>query len=409
MSVRAAFGLNDQLSYVRQIDNATIPFVISDIIGISVTPAEQANLEHREIVGAVIPQIDSAEKHSASYAGAWIDQAAGGVVHIAFTTLPSPLAVTTLQNMFPSNSIVQIDAASVPLTRLLSLENSLAASTAVLRKHGVLVESTALDELANTVDVDVSSPLSQAYAVLNSQFGSSGLTVRETTPSLSVQEGVAQPQAAGNRDIRTGPLYGGEYIDNGFAACTAGYANSQGNVVKSNLFMITAGHCAPPVNWRQGLNFDQGVDIGRGGDNGFYSGNSTTNCDCQTIGVLPSGKPTTSVLVNNNAPYRFTQLPVAYYSGEPTCISGASEYTNTGSIMCGTIMILEASAFVDPPGITVEQLIETTVTATGFGDSGAPWGNGGQLLGIHFGKLDGYSSFSRSTNISAATNTTPTF
>jgi hypothetical protein len=257
--------------------------------------------------------------------------------------------------------------------------------------------------------VFVSSPLGQADAFLGRQFGLSGLVVHEDTQGTSVQVGVAQPQAGGNRDIRTGPLYGGEYIDNSFAACTAGYSNSIGNVNKNNIFMITAGHCAPPINWRQGLNFDQGSDIGRGGDNGFYSGNATTNCDCQTVGVLPSGKPTTNVLVNNNVPYRFTQLPVAYYSGEPTCISGASEYTNTGSILCGTISNLVASAYVNPPGITVEQLIVTTVTNTGFGDSGGPWGNGGQFLGIHFGKLDGYASFSRSTNISSATNTTPAF
>jgi hypothetical protein len=150
MSVRAAFGLNTQLPYLRQVDAATKQNTISDVIGIPVTPVEEKNLEHREVVGAVIPQISNLESNSATYAGAWINQATGGVVHIAFTTPPSSPIIAKLRSLFPPDSAIQIDTAPVSLSRLLTLENSLATDTATLRKSGILVESTALNESTDT-------------------------------------------------------------------------------------------------------------------------------------------------------------------------------------------------------------------------------------------------------------------
>lgn len=45
-------------------------------------------------------------------------------------------------------------------------------------------------------------------------------------------------------------------------------------------------------------------------------------------------------------------------------------------------------------------IVQTQTDATLGGDSGAPWGDGGNFLGIHFGLVSGYSSFSRTANVS---------
>jgi hypothetical protein len=410
ITVRTEFDLDASKSYVENIDRNSYNR-ISPLIGIPVTAAEDAVIAHREAIGSVIPRVDSLERRSRTYGGSWINQAQGGVVHIAFTEAPSANVRSEVTHLFPKNTKIVFQHSRLTRSTLMRVANSLGLKMRSLRASGVEIVGNVLELPEDVVDVYVSSSLAPASNILSAQYGPNVIDVIEEPASsaLKLQAGSSDevPLAGGNRNITSGPVYGGEYVTSGPYSCTAGFSNSHGNNVKTNIFMITAGHCQVSGKaWVQG--YTTGTKIGAGGDNGFYGYvGKTSYCDCQTVGVLPTGKPTADVLVNDNATYHYTQLPAAYYTGEPACVSVAQEYTKLGEIICGTITGLSGS-LIDQ-NVSLVQQIQTSVTNTLGGDSGAPWGNGGQYLGVHVGLLNGHAIFSQSIYISQYTNTTPEF
>lgn len=399
MQLRAQFGFESDLAYVRTV--AQRPDATQADFGVPLTPAEAVDMQRRGLVGAQIVGIDSTEADDSTYAGAWLDQQAGGVLNLAFTSPPSTATLDSLTSLLPAGTTVAIRSAATPTGRLNSLENQVGADMADWKSKGVVIASSNVDLPANTTRVYVTSDIAAATAQLDAAYGHAGLVV--TSPG-----GPTTPQSA--RDIRSGPVYGGEWINDGSYGCTAGYANSHGNVHPSNVWLITAGHCDSPGHaWAQGLGSSPGIGSG-GTGNGLYEGHPTTNCDCQGIGTLPSGKSTTNVLVGGNAKYPYTRLatPSDYYTGRHICVSGAHEYEAYGHNLCGTLTSTNGSA-PDDNNVTLVSAIEASFGSTLAGDSGGPYGDGGTYMGVHFGLINGHSSFSRSSNIPAATISTPRF
>lgn len=143
----------------------------------------------------------------------------------------------------------------------------------------------------------------------------------------------------------------------------------------------------------------------------------TTNCDCALIGPIVLDKRTRSVLVNNNDIYPYTAIgrdysvngdSGSYVVDRPVCVSGAASYSQRGSIICDA-RIISTRAGYSSAGIAAVDQVVTSTSATLGGDSGAPLGDGGNYLGIHYGRdPGGRSSFSKASNL-ASMNVTARF
>lgn len=100
MQLRAQFGFENDLEYVRTV--AQQPDATEAGLGAPLTPTEAVEIQRRGLVGAQIAGIDSIETADSTYAGAWLDQQAGGVLNIAFTTPPSTTTLDSLTSWLPS-------------------------------------------------------------------------------------------------------------------------------------------------------------------------------------------------------------------------------------------------------------------------------------------------------------------
>ncbi len=183
------------------------------------------------------------------------------------------------------------------------------------------------------------------------------------------------------RDIRSGLLYGGEWIhgSNGLN-CSAGYAHAVSKTSGAS-YELTAGHCGAV-----GTSFVQGLGgtrtIGKVTGSGTY-GSTYTTCDCDAVGGLSSSFTTNQVLTNGNAKYTYTHTG-SPYAGEATCQTGASSYEQYGSIRCGYVTAINQTIQESgsPAGtFTLADCVQTNVHAQS-GDSGAPFGDGTGFLGI---------------------------
>jgi hypothetical protein len=317
------------------------------------TVGERAELERLRLIGAQIAHL-AARIDRAIFAGAWMDQRAGGVLNIALVRQPSVAALTDLTDSLPLRSKMVFRNAATPLVRLNDLQEMITKDWSEWKNKGIALVGSEVDEKNDVTIVRVASDVNQARRKMVAAYGTDGLAFASSkrnakllsAPADAAPRFIAIPffglQVAGTRNSVSGPVYGGTWISsanpgNGTQPCTASYANAQTN---RGTELITAGHCGQSnATWHQG--FDKtGPVLGAGGRNGFYNGQTTTNCDCQSIGSLPAGKSTNKILVDRNEQYAYTRLalPGDYYVGRPVCYSGAREYEQYGHMTCGQIM-----------------------------------------------------------------------
>ncbi|RBY78568.1 hypothetical protein DQ239_08440 [Blastococcus sp. TF02-09] len=81
IQLRSMFGLRADLSYVRAVD--ADPESTTDQLGIPLTPDEAADIDARSALGPTVRALVAAAEDLDGYGGIWIDQAAGGVIHLA--------------------------------------------------------------------------------------------------------------------------------------------------------------------------------------------------------------------------------------------------------------------------------------------------------------------------------------
>lgn len=247
--------------------------------GIPMTQAELAELLRRDKAAGDIPRLDATQMqiNPSTYAGAWIDQPSGGVINVNFVSTSRPPDANSIASLFPRNTPIVIhNTASIDKEALHKLYLRISDGFQYWNARGVVIKGAAESIPDNVVTVTVSSPINVARSVLYAHYGCRGLNV---VPGKGGTDQVARPQrpgtapaAADPRDIRGGPLYGGEKITI-TGGCTAGYSDAPGSFNPGNLWSVTAGHCVltPQENVYQG-GFASNTFLGQAGTNNGLTG-----------------------------------------------------------------------------------------------------------------------------------------
>ncbi|SDF50288.1 hypothetical protein SAMN05660662_2390 [Blastococcus aurantiacus] len=116
IQLRSQFGLRSDLPYVRTVD--ADPRSTTDRLGIPLTPEESADIEARSstvrVLGAAAQDLDG-------YGGIWIDQAAGGVIHLGVAGSWSEETIQRLRSLVPAGQQLVLEEVAVSLAELESL------------------------------------------------------------------------------------------------------------------------------------------------------------------------------------------------------------------------------------------------------------------------------------------------
>jgi hypothetical protein len=344
----------------------------SQDLGTPLTPAESANVNGRRILSTWAGMVEAAGERQPGYAGEWIDQQAGGILRVAMAGSTAQTAYARLKGLLPTDAKVSYVKARYSLREITQVQDQLTSEISgrsSLGRH-IVEAMVTLRYNAVTVALDPATPSGQV-AQLSATYGSRVRIIRGAQGFV--------PQLA--RDIPTGPIHGGIFVSTAIGNCTFGYGDFLNSAGQQ--YAVTAGHCSGS-NFYQGLN-QSGPFVG-GGHGDHYAHGGTSNCDCQGVGPLAADKVATGVLVNNNALFHFTHTAskAEQSDGTPICISGAAEYDTYGHILCGTVVSDQAAIpYQDGSGYTLTDATVTNIAGTLDGDSGAPFGNGGALIGFH--------------------------
>ena len=166
IEMRRSFGLRSDLPWVLQI--AQSGDAVMSELGFLVTPGEQAELERR------FQSQDSAEQlnaygaaHPDQFGGLYIDQAAGGVFVMLFTTDHERHA-DALASLVPVGVRVEIRPARYSEAELMSVLEGLDFNA--LRTQGYEMNSAGIDTINNVVRLEAKSNMPNAKALLEARF-----------------------------------------------------------------------------------------------------------------------------------------------------------------------------------------------------------------------------------------------
>ncbi len=370
--IRREFGLRSDTPYVAAVNHSG-NFGHAPL-GIPLTASETVDVNHRDRITLFLPAATTALTKHHDYAGLWIDQQHGGTIVVQGT----------------GGSLDSVARQSIPLDyplRFTHVNNTLEAldkivASVVSRIPTQLSFSTYLD--ASSVDVEhnkvslVINPSAPATfdAALRRQYPASLVTITrdKTTPHLTSY-----------RTVLSGRLDAGEWVTNRDqgAACTLTIANATGT--DGHRFAVTAGHCGNGNYYRGQYNYSVGIQQTHNND---WVGKTSTYCDCVLIGAISNTIVSTSVLVQNNNLYTYTQTGLGSYPpGLSVCLSGAASAEdstdfpfNSGDLRCGQITTDARSE--NCGGVaTLYDPVNTNISPIS-GDSGGPLGHGGALVGL---------------------------
>jgi hypothetical protein len=402
LGFRSSMGLPADPSYVRALHQeyiARVPGVLYAYGGIF-TAAEYKTLAFRqhltEFVSpqpAYAPGIAHATRtdafyryilaNSGSYGGLYIDQKAGGIVTVLFTSDVNRNR-RDLEKIFPFSGHLRVLKAAHTYASLLATTHQIAADVDTLRAQGVKLSTWGPDVQANMVRVGLStlSPSSEAL-------------LRRLYPAVPLEFTTAPvAKITGTQDELSPPMKGGLGIweTESDAGCTASFplVGPAWPGGAGNTYWSTAGHCGPPDDlWNQGPqppNIQAGHTIG----NAFYdtfgsewSNGSQTENDAAAIADNTTDMTKDIVLsdyscgflctgVNERVLHGMEQIP---QPGESTCMSGAY----SGGEHCSTIISIDNC--ITYSGLQKEGFPNDTAQICNvafanlnstFGDSGSP-------------------------------------
>lgn len=214
--------------------------------GVPLRPADVAELEYREWFYNVNgDRIDGwvEATNPGTFAGYYIDHAAGGIMHVGFTTQDQSDELTSLKSSLPLVAHERLAKyPTTPTTPYMSLPSisesifSAMESNATLRD---LVDSITDGEGGNVVHVGTQN-VAQVDSILDQMLGPNAPIVVEYSSGGSLISG---------RYRNSGRMRAGDNILYSLGACTAGFGAYDefevgGKDVLAN-FVLTAGHCFP--------------------------------------------------------------------------------------------------------------------------------------------------------------------
>ena len=316
---RAMIGFRSDHAYVSQVDQQHA--AAAAVVGIPATEEEVIELKRRTHLGSVIPSIELQFANDPTFAGAWLDQKAGGVLKIGFVTTPSNTKTAAINRLTgPTRKYTPI--------RLVSSLRTLGSIADKLDFGDYGVQISSIDRSNNAVRVSIlrGEPKSKDAAIKRAAGGVSVIIDRIDAAPV--------PMVIAGRFDKTGLLISGQLIENANTGgrATMGYANVRNS--SGQIYAITAGHVAST---------GESVRHGIGGPVFGVAHNSSKNvtapyirCDCVPIGPLTSAFKSRQYLTGPNAVVAFYQSG-SPYEGQTLCHDGVSTWTETRFNVCGVV------------------------------------------------------------------------
>ncbi len=361
-TLRTQLGLPANLATVRSEQNTD---AIYEPLHIPLSPPEIADMQHRELLGQAAEKYDRIFAGDPTYAGSWLDQAAGGILHVAFTAPVSSKQQDIVSSMLPADGKVANSVVPNSLADLNALREKITTAQTDGGAKGDLSagQGALVDVATNTVQISMPSDVPPLSADSIAILGGSKMVTIVREPQFHTQ---------GTRDIRTGVLKGGEWIRNssGSSICTMGYADIKNSL--NQLYSITAGHCsASGPTWYQGYS-SGGQTIGQVHGSSSTTSGARINCDCMAIGSITS-LHSPIYLSNSNANVSITSTAsTGSYVGQLMCQDGANSYEHLGSVPCGAYQGVGSYTISESgQAFTLTPALMVTLYSLG-GDSGAP-------------------------------------
>ncbi len=359
--------------------------------GVPLRPADVAEMEYRQWyagkLGELLEQWGITNRPTA-YSGYYIDQSAGGLVKVGFTSEQElNLAAFKQQANPPAADRLQVYPAptSLPIVSLASKEDAIAALVDGNTALQGLVTEIWVDYAANTVTVGATD-VSQTLQLLQQLPG--GLT------GVSVVYQPVWSMNAVDRNRTSGRMLAGDRIEIKVSdiACTAGFGAFEKRKEKSTgeditvPFFLTAGHCfARDINvWRSPYAGFGGKDdwqqLGEVTRSPYEYGAGTIDAEAIRLkaeGLAPRW-------INGRSGAVDFGPPAVGHRNQRLCLSGAS----TGGVRCGDVVGIRKVTY---DGATVGVLkVDAPIIP---GDSGGPvWDpRTGAAVGLVKGYIGKYS------------------
>ncbi|HYN50713.1 MAG TPA: S1 family peptidase [Thermoleophilaceae bacterium] len=229
LQYRRTFGLSTDVSAVSALE---LNPAADRKYSVALNSDEVAEMDRRmAIQEALKPVAEYGQAHPGTFGGMWVDQAAGGVVHLSFTS-DVDTHRTALESMTPPGAVLEVHQVSRTEAEVDELVDRISRDVTFHDSLGVTVHNVASNTQRNSVDVFI-EPYSAAGAkVLGQRYAADVRILPGKAPQLTVcysrQNCVGPPIMAGvNNDWN---------CTVGFGVYKAGYQR-----------FLTAGHCVYQV------------------------------------------------------------------------------------------------------------------------------------------------------------------
>lgn len=374
---RVQFGLRADAQYVGSvIDGRSSESELAQPWGVFLTPPEARSMAYRMELNAAIesPRFQHDLHTSSDFGGLWVDQKAGGIVHVLFTH-DLDAHRSELRSFFPYPAALRVDAAGHTEEELRALMNRITAERAMWASRGLELSLVQEDVVHNGVVVrfpDLRSPLLPAF---HARYGSAVTMTSGSVPRLTAGTyGPCYVSGAGGKCgfIDSPPFRGGQEIDQYNASglvvtiCTSGFpVYRRTGVLGDTFWVLTASHCGPlSSRWEQ-------VATPVGSANASAAGSGYDGMTISTAGgssvvhgqilrtVVRSGQTWDGVY----DPIYSQQGQDADYVGEPMCQAGI-----TSAYVCGQEVIHSENLCLP----TCYNFLRESSYASKGGDSGGP-------------------------------------
>jgi len=355
---RTSLGLQSDAGYVANVEGNPSA---SRKYGVALLPDEQRDIDARVAVDGKIPSVIDSIKDQPGFAGAFIDQAAGGVLDLA-TTGDTDALVAQARLHLPPGIVLRVRTVTYTDAQLQAANQAVNDDIEYWTMRGVAITEIGVDPEANRVDVGVSSNLAVARHSLATRYGSI-VVVASKVPMLPTS-------TCNSRQDCVPPVRGGLYIISRHN-CSSGYVARSGSGV---LVLVTAGHCFRSYTdiWKNSASTATVIGTTYSYTTNDSTSSGTYNADAGYIALAPGSMQTTlphnQFYVTSTTTFSsFTSVAPSnhYANGTLVCKSGATtQYT------CGVIVQQEMTK-QEASGPYVRHVAEAAALVDG-GDSGSP-------------------------------------
>lgn len=362
--------LQDELRFRRDfgfdVDQATVATLMAASAnyigdyGVALTPAELADLQRRLVSEDHLIRAREYAQAQPSFAGAWMDQPAGGIIKIAFAG-DAPAHRAQVEAHAPGSPVEVIDVRYTWKELEVVLEQVEAARIG-LKEKGIWIRELGIDPRPNRVEIKVEELTDATAAELHARFGDAIVVEQSGHPTLT---GCTDRYHCIGPPIRAG------------IAASSGCSLAFMVKISGTYGWLSAGHCASGVGavW-----YHDGVGIGT------VRANCWPNClysDALRAGELFANYSSYRVYrtPSSNTPVKAVQGFNGDFIGMQTCLNGRRQIGDTGwrcgvldeinRVDYGTIYFLEQRYATynayngDSGGAIHSPLINSGVTAYG--------------------------------------------